>query len=656
MKLRLPKVPLIESVVYGACVILALGLAFAFLRANPSPPTSTANMKPVSPPRASEDESPASDGTSLLRTRIERVLRETSTPGAGVAIVRRQDVEWISGLGLADVGAGVATTPDTLFRLGSTSKIFVALAALKLEAEGKLRLEDPLRERAPDLLCHNAWEATDPVRIVHLLEHTSGWDDLPLKAFSHRPEVEQPMRPYFSLWQSARVTRWKPGTWFFYSNAGTAAAAHVVENVAGEPYENYVQRTFFHPLGMKTATFWDSPERDRIAAQQYRGDGRTPFPYWRLVTRPAGGMSASPRDMANLLRFFLNRGEFAGQRILPEASLLRMQKPTSTLAAREGLGTGYGLCLYSDVKEGRLYFGHAGAVLGGLAELAFIPELEAGYIVMINSGNQKAFGRIGALLRAHLTRKTGAPPSPAAVTVPGSVAENYNGWYELATLRTDVKFSRPFTLSRLKVTADGITWGPLGAKHRFIAVGERSFRTENSPVPTMALVANDDDRLVQFTRIPGTTFRRIPTWWAWTQITVFYVAAGLCITTFLYALAWLPRWWLGKFRSPGQFSLRALPLLAALCLVALIIVYRQAAKDLEAVMRLGGVTPWSLALCFLTSVFPLFAGVSLMQSLRLRKTEPGRAAWWHSFLTSCAIAAIGGYLVVAGAFGLRTWA
>lgn len=112
-----------------------------------------------------------------LQQQLEKILRDTHTPGAGIALVSREGPIWVAGLGVANVAQNRPATAGTLFRIGSTSKMFVALSVLKLQAEGRLNLQDTLRSRAPDVPFANPWETTDPIRIVHLLEHTTGWDD-----------------------------------------------------------------------------------------------------------------------------------------------------------------------------------------------------------------------------------------------------------------------------------------------------------------------------------------------------------------------------------------------------------------------------------------------------------------------------------------------
>src|SRR5208282_3447069 len=119
-----------------------------------------------------------------LQTAIEAVLKETRTPGAAIAIVSRDKAEWVAGVGKADVAANKPATAETLFRIGSTSKAFAALAALQLQEEGKLKLTDTIHQWVPDVAFSNPWEATDPVRLVHLMEHTTGFDDIHFREYA----------------------------------------------------------------------------------------------------------------------------------------------------------------------------------------------------------------------------------------------------------------------------------------------------------------------------------------------------------------------------------------------------------------------------------------------------------------------------------------
>ncbi|HEX2862326.1 MAG TPA: serine hydrolase domain-containing protein, partial [Lacunisphaera sp.] len=262
-----------------------------------------------------------------LQAEIEKILRETGVPGAAVALVSPDGVEWAAGLGLADVASKRPATAQTLFRLGSVSKEFVALAALKLQEEGKLKLTDPVRRWLPECPIENPWEATDPVRLVHLLENTSGVPDWRGKAWAHDDPTPATTAEALALEPGNRHVRWRPGSRSGYTNYGAMLAAAVVEKAAGQRFEDYVRENFFLPLEMKTASYFLTPAMEKARAINYRAADRQPLPYQHRIYRPAAAISASAEDMANYLRFHLQRGGFSGRRILSEASMNRLEMP-----------------------------------------------------------------------------------------------------------------------------------------------------------------------------------------------------------------------------------------------------------------------------------------------------------------------------------------
>jgi CubicO group peptidase (beta-lactamase class C family) len=200
---------------------------------------------------------PARDLTEL-QERLSGILKEANTPGMGVVIANRDGIVWSAGIGLADVAAGKPATSTTLFRIASVSKTFVALAVLKLVEEGKLSLDAPVKGLVPEVAFANPWEATDPVRVAHLLEHTTGWDDIHPKEFAHSDPKPMTLAQGLAIGPESRTSRWRPGTRFSYSNAGPAVAAAIVEKLTGKRFEDYVKETFFDPLGMSTADYFYS--------------------------------------------------------------------------------------------------------------------------------------------------------------------------------------------------------------------------------------------------------------------------------------------------------------------------------------------------------------------------------------------------------------
>src|SRR5712664_3759858 len=134
---------------------------------------------PISSMHAQAKEEPAPRrNLEEFQKAIQKELDKAHAPGAGVALVSRGELLWCGGIGLADVASKRAITCDTEFRVGSISKTFVALALLKLQEEGKINLEARLHDVAPEIPMNNRWESSHPVRIVNLLEHTAGLDDM----------------------------------------------------------------------------------------------------------------------------------------------------------------------------------------------------------------------------------------------------------------------------------------------------------------------------------------------------------------------------------------------------------------------------------------------------------------------------------------------
>jgi CubicO group peptidase (beta-lactamase class C family) len=284
-----------------------------------------------------------------LRQQLDTILQKTRTPGASVAIVRRDGPEWVAALGTADVAAGRPAQSNTLFRIWSTSKAFTSLAVLMLVDQGKLSLDDSVRKLAPEVWFENPWEATDPVRVVHLLEHTTGWEDVHLRELAEDA-------PDLSLAQAldydhhSRVSRWPPGTRFAYSNSGAAVAAYIVEKLTHQRFEDFVEQNLFHPIGMKTATYFRPAPG--TAASLYHSDGKTTYAYWNILFRPSGSINASAEDMAPYLQLYLNRGRVNATQIVPSSDVDRMETPASSWAAKAGMTTGYGLTNYLMIFDG----------------------------------------------------------------------------------------------------------------------------------------------------------------------------------------------------------------------------------------------------------------------------------------------------------------
>ena len=402
---------------------------------------------------AAESEPPAAPKTlDELKQRIEKVVKDQNVPAIGIALVNRDGPVWVAGWGKADLKSGRAADQDTLFRIGSVSKMFAGLAVLKLVEEGKLSLDDKVRDRAPDVAFENPWEATNPVRIAHLLEHTTGWDDMHVAEYAYAAPDTMTIKQGLDYHPDSRKSRWPPGSRQAYNNIGPTVAAYIVEKVTGQRFEDYIAKEFFTPLGMASTSYFKTKLYDERGATLYQG--AAPQEYWQIIHRPSGSINSSARDMAKFVQFMLMRGSTAAGPIVSEASIDRMETPTTLPGNAQGVLAGYGLANYTSGHKawGIAFRGHDGGVMGGLTQLAYVRELGEGYVVMINSGNPAALGQISELLKDYLLRDAKWLEVNAA-----ELPERYkkiDGYYQYINPRSDSMRLMASLAGILKVTHD----------------------------------------------------------------------------------------------------------------------------------------------------------------------------------------------------------
>jgi CubicO group peptidase (beta-lactamase class C family) len=408
-------------------------------------------------------------------------------------------VDWLACIGKADVATNKPVTPETLFRIGSVSKSFAALAALKLQEEGKLKLSDTLKQWLPEVAFENPWESTDPVRLVHLMEHTTGFDDIHLREWASNDPTPIALKEALAYGAASRVSRWRPGTRMSYCNSGPAVLAAVIEKASRQRFEDYVQKNFFKPLRMDSARYFLTPEAEQRLSRPYRPDGVTPYPYWHFLYRPSGSLNASANDMANLVRFHLQRGSLDGAQLLQPASIARMETTETLPSARLGSIAGYGFYNHA-MPEGAFTFrGHGGAIMGALSEMAYLPDAGRGYAVMINSGNGHALLRITKLIRTYLVRDLTPPLLPAPVSVPTELQRHRGGYYQIISPREQwlYAFDRLAQITKLAFTSDALSTSTYGlGGEKWMPVSPRVYRKENQSAATLALLPDEDGKVL----------------------------------------------------------------------------------------------------------------------------------------------------------------
>ena len=427
---------------------------------------------------------------------IETIRTRYCVSGAGLTLVSDKALLWAGGFGVKDIGKREPVTADTLFRIGSVTKTFTALALLMAQEDGELILEDHLAEYVPESLYDNPWAATHPIRIAHLLEHTAGFHDLLNEEWDHNDPTPISLEDALAFRPASRTSQWKPGTHYSYSNSGAGLAAYVLEHVTGERYEEFVERRIFEPLGMRSAGYFLDEDTNERLATGYDRDGKTVIPYWHMIFRPLGGINVSVGDMAPFLKLLINRGRYKDQQLLRPESISRLETPRTTLAAKAGLTYGYGLGTYTWTRDGALFHGHGGDGDGYLAHYGYNRDVAMGYFLVINLFNHAPLRAMRAAVERFIIRELTLLDPKTPDDLDTQALSRFVGMYELATWRFPGR--RPWADAVYHISMEGgvlYTRAGLGRKLALLPTPDGFFRRRNEPVATAAFVKDETGQL-----------------------------------------------------------------------------------------------------------------------------------------------------------------
>ena len=592
-------------------------------------------------------------GIEELKQKIQEILTRGHVPGAGIALVAKDHIIWAGGVGKADVTGNKDVTAETIFRVGSISKSFVALALLKLQEEGKIDLNAKLADIAPEIPVHNEWEATHPIRIVNLLEHTAGFDDMHASgAYNVQDPPDIKLLDVLQKFSSPLEARWPPGTRTAYSNPDYGIAGYLIEKITNEAYDIYIRENILLPLGMLNSDFRLTNLNQPLLANGYRDASLRPVPYVSIYLRPAGDLKSSPEEMAHFIQMILNRGKLGDTQIVKPESLDRMEYPQTTLAARAGLKDGYGLANYTDLYGPVAAHGHNGGIDGFLSVCGYMTNQGVGYAAFQNStASGKSLRDITRLLQDFLLANKTIPAPPVANTPPGDL-EQFTGYYEKANPRNQMFAFVDLLLGGKRTYVSG---GILFEKDWFaqpkglVAVSANQFRLEKEPEAS-TIFFNDEDG----TPVMANLFffgRKTSAVWPMTRLALVLGALGIMATSILFALVWIPMKLLGKIKGAGSLSARYVPLLAAVSLGA-------------AVLLLNAIPGWyagtynilTVGIWLLTWVFAGLSVWGLWLSVRSFTGDVKPAVRIHSLLVSIACCGITAYLAWEHLIGIRLWA
>ena len=368
-------------------------LATATVLALASASTSTASAQaaaaaPAAAPAASAPghELTAQDAQAWLDGLMPTALRTARTPGAVISIVKDGQVLFEKGYGVSDEKTNAPVDPQrTLFRPGSTSKLFTWTAVMQLVEQGKLDLDVDVNKyldfQVPPL-------NGQPITLRQIMTHRAGFEER-IKDLVAFDLPETPLGEVLAGNMPARI--YPAGTASAYSNYATGLAGHIVERVSGMPFNDYIERNVFGPLGMKHSTF-RQPLPDALKADMsvgYEEAGKPGKGFEVVNIPPAGSLSSTGEDMAHFMIAHLADGRYGDAQILkPETARMMHTTITRPFPDLNGIALGF----YQTNINGHRVIAHGGDLNYFHSDLFLFLDDHVGLFVSVNALGKEGLG------------------------------------------------------------------------------------------------------------------------------------------------------------------------------------------------------------------------------------------------------------------------
>ena len=375
---------------------------------------------------------------AALSAFIEREMRDKGIPALSIALVDDQRIVWSRGFGYEDPATKRAATAQTVYRVGSVSKLFTDIGVMQLVERGEIDLDAPVQRYLPRFTPRNP--GGKPVTLRQMMSHFSGLVREPPRGSYFDDTGTSLADMVASLNETALV--YPPETKRKYSNAAIGTVGYLLEQRSGTPFETYLQRAVLDPLGLASSAFAPRPELVRRMARgvMWNYHGREfEAPSFQLGMAPAGSMYATMPDLGRFMSALFAGGEGAKGRVLQPATLQAMWTPQfAPRGAKTGAGIGFGIGEVDGVRV----VSHGGAIYGFATELLAAPAAKLGVAVSaakdgVNATTSRIADEALQLMRA---RRDGRTPAGIDTTslVPRALARRFAGTFASGSTLVDV--------------------------------------------------------------------------------------------------------------------------------------------------------------------------------------------------------------------------
>jgi CubicO group peptidase (beta-lactamase class C family) len=371
-----------------------------------------------------------------LQQRLGKLARDHRVPGAALALLHGNEI-WDCASGILNLNTRVETTPDSLFQIGSITKVYTATLIMQLVDEGRVDIDAPIQSYLPHVRFADG-AASARITVRHLLNHTSGVDGDYFGDFGYGDDATE---RYVAACRELPQL-FEPGAMFSYCNAGFTVLGRLLEVMHETTYHEVLRDRIVRPLGAASPkTLLQEIVMHRVATgHDTNRDGGEP----EVVTRwglphagaPKGSTTcATVRDVIEFARMHLD----GGRDLLSAASIAAMQRPEVQLPSTRPGDEAWGLGWYLDTWDGTSIFGHDGGTLGQTAYLRVSPDAGIAVALLTNSyTSQPLYDELFALIFGELATITKPDPESPPEKPPVIDTSPYVGVYKRLGVDSEV--------------------------------------------------------------------------------------------------------------------------------------------------------------------------------------------------------------------------
>jgi len=376
---------------------------------------------------------------------IKKEMKSKNITGLSISLVDDQRIVWAEGFGYADKASEIPATPETVYGVGSISKLFTATAAMQLAEQGKIDIDKPLQTYLPEFSIKTRFPDAGPITPRNIMTHHSGLpSDLRKGMWSKNPE------PFTTAADRIKddYMAFPPNFIYSYSNLGVTLLGNAIQNVSGRDFVAYMDEFLLRPMNMKHSGFSVRPDMRAFLAKGYRNDNEVGAV--SLGDVPAGSLYSNVSDLSRFIQMTFAKGKLGEHRIVRPETLAEMLRPQNAdapldLAFRIGLGWMLGESASFSINNAGTVADHSGVTPGFRSELMTLPDHKLGVIVLSNSESAEVVKLAIHTLKLAFEAKTGIMQQKEVrkpVTIDGPNVQDlqpYAGWYATIAGPVNVK-------------------------------------------------------------------------------------------------------------------------------------------------------------------------------------------------------------------------